>query len=290
MLRLGSAAVLLGTATVAAVAAPASADDDTTPPELTAGPWDTPVVSLSPDDHWFAGPATFHLHAEDASDATIAYRIVHGGVTVDSGSQTSAGGISVFPQVTQEGESWIIYNAIDPFGNSTGDRALHVVVDTTAPVIDVSTPTMPVDAHYAFGEVVPLSVTCSDTFGSLCTLSDRSPLPANLPTGLAGAQEFEIHARDLVGHETVLTLRYTVDAPVVVEQPEPEQPAGPVAAPQAAVDAPTLAYTGPEDSWPFALAALALVALGVVLVRRASRRSRATTGSDVAELGQGGLA
>ena len=295
MLRLSSAAVLLGTATVAAAAAPASAADDTTPPDLVAAPWDTPVASIGLDDHWYAGPATIHLHAEDPSGVTIAYRIVHSRQVVESGAQSSETGISVFPHVTLEGENWIIYNAIDALGNSTGDRVVHVVVDTTAPVIDVSTPTIPAGAHYAFGEVVPLSATCSDTFGSPCTLSDRSPLPANLPTGVPGEQEFEIHARDLVGNETVVTLRYTVDAPVVTEEPDvpdPVDPAvDPVSAPAApaAPDAPTLAYTGIEDSWPFAVAALALVAAGALLVHRASRRSRTTTGSDAAELAEGSL-
>jgi hypothetical protein len=295
MLRLSSAAVLLGTATVAAAAAPASAADDTTPPDLVAAPWDTPAVSLTAEDHWFTGPATFHLHAEDASGVTIAYRISHGAKIVDSGSQTSDSGLSVFPQITLEGESWLIYNAIDAFGNSTGDRVMHVVVDTTAPSIEVSSPTMPADARYAFGELVPLSASCVDQFGTMCTLPDGSPLPANLPTDAAGPHEFTIRARDLVGHETVVTLRYTVDAPVATEEPDvpdPVDPAvDPVSAPAApaAPDAPTLAYTGLEDSWPFAVAALALVAVGALLVHRASRRSRTTTGSDAAELAEGSL-
>jgi hypothetical protein len=88
-------------------------------------------------------------------------------------------------------------------------------VDTTAPVITVSSPTE--GQHLARGRAVSSAFTCADETGGSGVATCAGP--GTVDTSVPGARTFSVTATDVAGNSSTKTVNYIVDAPADTTPP-----------------------------------------------------------------------
>jgi hypothetical protein len=113
--------------------------------------------------------------------------------------------------------------ATDRAGNTGSKTVNYTVVDMTAPVISVSTPSA--GAVYGLGETVTADFACQDEPGGsgLATCTGTSADGAAVDTSSVGEQTFTVEATDNVGNTASKSVAYSVvdQAPPAIRLTEP---------------------------------------------------------------------
>jgi YVTN family beta-propeller protein len=173
----------------------------------------------------------------DGTRAYVTYTGTHMVAVIDTATNTVTATIPVgqFPQgiavdptgtrayVTNSQYSPSTVSVIDTATNtvigapiSVGDLALHVavgVVDLDAPTVTIASPAD--GATYTQGQSVIADYACADEAGGSGIASCTGTVAdgAAISTAALGAHTFSVTATDEAGHETTLTVTYTVQAP-----------------------------------------------------------------------------
>ena len=108
------------------------------------------------------------------------------------------------------GEHSFTVQATDRTGNTGSKSVNYTVVDKTAPVISVATPSA--GAVYGLGESVTADYSCADEPGGsgLATCAGAVPDGAAVDTSSVGQKTFEVEASDNAGNESSQSVTYTV--------------------------------------------------------------------------------
>ena len=108
------------------------------------------------------------------------------------------------------GEHSFTVQATDRAGNTGSKSVNYTVVDRTAPVISVATPSA--GAVYGLGESVTADYSCVDEPGGsgLATCAGTVPDGAGVDTSSVGQKTFKVEASDNAGNTSSKTVTYTV--------------------------------------------------------------------------------
>lgn len=110
--------------------------------------------------------------------------------------------------VATEGETTITYYATDHAGNAEEPETLTVMLDETAPDVDISTPAE--GAEYRLGEVVTADYTCSDGGSGVDSCASPVPVGGNIDTAMIGQKTFAVEAVDRAGNVASESHTYSV--------------------------------------------------------------------------------
>ena len=161
-----------------------------------------PVISLTTPT---TGTPAFELNQVVAASFSCTDA---GGSGLASCVGTVANGASI--NTSTLGAKTFTVNASDGAGNTATLVRNYTVVDTTNPVISVTTPTTGTPS-FELNQVVNASFSCSDTGGSgvascVGTVGNGSPIN----TSSLGAKTFTVNASDVAGNTQSLVHDYTV--------------------------------------------------------------------------------
>ncbi|HEX9823689.1 MAG TPA: CocE/NonD family hydrolase [Actinomycetota bacterium] len=111
-------------------------------------------------------------------------------------------------EMTGDGTHTLEYRSTDVAGNVEAPRSLELKVDTTAPSIDITSPTD--GASYPRGSDVTASYSCDDAPSGVASCAGPVADGAAIDTSAAGPASFTVEARDAAGNVRTRTVSYSV--------------------------------------------------------------------------------
>lgn len=110
--------------------------------------------------------------------------------------------------ITAEGETTITYYATDHAGNAEEPETLTVMLDKTAPEVNIATPAE--GAEYRLGEVVTADYACSDDVSGVDSCAGPVHVGGNVDTAMIGQKTFAVEAVDRAGNVASESKNYSV--------------------------------------------------------------------------------
>jgi hypothetical protein len=205
----------VGTTTVSCTATDDAGNEDTGTFDVTVHDYTAPTGSVVINaDAVYANTtsATLSLVAADVVGVT-GYRIADGtdasaASTVEVASNVAFALPVAWTLPSGDGSKTVSVQYRDLAGNWSANVTDDITLDTTAPSITISAPTV---TAYALNQVVTADYDCNDGSGSgVATCVGDVADGATLDTSVAGAKSFTVNSTDNAGNVSTKTVNYSV--------------------------------------------------------------------------------